>query len=337
MKTKLFRKLITLALIVVMSVVFAVTTDSFFNVRNIQMLLRVAAYVGLVCLGTSFVMIGGGIDLSTGGIICFTGVICARLAVLNAPVIVILLGAVACGALCGFINGFCITRFHLNDFITTLASGYVFSGFALATIFKDESGRVASIVIKNKPFLQIGQSIGGIYYISIAWIVLTIVAYFVQRRTRFGLHVTAMGSNLKSSDMSGINTPRLKIITYMICGAFCGLAAAFTVANQGTTYLSLGEGKGFEAVAACVVGGVVLGGGKGDAVGAFLGALFMTLVTNGMYKYGLGTAWQYVFEGAVILVAIMFDTGLGVLAARRLSRLAHSDNPVAAKQRGLGQ
>lgn len=327
MSNKLLRKLITLALIIVISLIFAFTTDSFFNLRNIQMLMRVSAYVGLVCIGTSFVMIGGGIDLSTGGIICFSGVICARLAAMNAPVIIIILGAVACGVVCGFINGFCITRFHLNDFITTLASGYVFSGFALATIFKDDSGRVASIALKHKPFLEIGKSVGGLYYIAIAWIILTIVALIIQKRTRFGLHVTAMGSNLKSSDMSGINTSRLKIVTYMICGAACGLAAAFTVANQGTTYLSLGDGKGFEAVAACVVGGVALGGGKGDAAGAFLGALFMTLVTNGMYKYGLGTAWQYVFEGAVILVAIMFDTGLGSITAKRLKRIAHNDDP----------
>jgi ribose transport system permease protein len=216
----------------------------------------------------------------------------------------IILGAVVCGAICGFFNGYVIIRFHLNDFITTLASGFVFSGLALATIFHDDAGRVASVALKHKAFLSIGQNVGGFYYISIAWLIFTVIAYLVQTRTSFGLHVTAMGSNPRSSEMSGIDIVKLKIITFTLSGLFCGLAAVFIVANQGTIYLSLGDGKGFEAVAACVIGGVVLGGGKGDALGAFLGAIFMTLVSNGMYKYGLGTAWQFVFVGAVILVAM---------------------------------
>ncbi len=325
MNNKMLRKMITLGLIVVLSVIFGATTNSFFSMRNIQMLFRVAAYVGLICIGTSFVMVGGGIDLSSGGVICFTGVVCARLSVIGIPMPLVVLGALVAGAACGFLNGYCITRFHLNDFITTLASGYVFSGFALFTIFHDAKGRVETVELTDKAFLALGKHIDGVYYIAIAWIVLTVIAYLVQSRTRFGLHITAMGSNPKSAVMSGISVDKLKISTFVICGAFCGLAAAFTVSYQTTTYLSLGDGMGFQAVAACVVGGVVLGGGKGDALGAFLGALFMTLVTNGMYKYGLSTAWQYVFEGAVILIAITFDSGFGAITDRRLARLAHSN------------
>lgn len=334
MNNKTVRKLITLGLIVILSIIFGTSTQSFFSVRNVQMLMRVAAYTGLICIGTSFVLIGGGIDLSSGGVICFTGVICARLSVMGAPMPVVVLGALAGGALCGYINGFCITHFHLNDFITTLATGYVFSGFALAAIFHDAKGRVLSVELTDKNFLSIGKSIHGIYYIAMAWVVLTIIAYFIQTRTRFGLRVTAMGSNAKSSEMSGINVRRMKIITYVICGVFCGLGAAYTVAYQSTTYLTLGDGMGFEAVAACVVGGVVLGGGKGDAIGAFLGALFMTLVTNGMYKYGMSTSWQYVFEGIVILVSIMFDAGFGAITARRLASLAAASENAPAAETG---
>ena len=145
-------------------------------------------------------------------------------------------------------------------------------------------------------------------------------------QTRYGLHTYAMGSNSKSSEMSGVNVRRMKISTFTICGACCAVAAVFTVAYQTTAYLSLGSGMGFNAVAACVVGGVMLGGGKGDAVGAFLGAIFMTLVNNGMYKYGLDTSWQYVFQGAVILIAIMSDAGFAAFTARRLKALAEKAN-----------
>lgn len=322
MNNKILRKLITLCLIAILFIVFSVTTTTFLSVRNIMELLRVAAYTGLICVGVSFVLIGGGIDLSSGGIICFAGVICTRLACAGAPMIVVVLAAVAVSALCGLFNGYLITRFHLNDFITTLATGYVFSGFALLTILKDSRGQVVSQQISNKGFLMLGKGINGLSYIAIAWMVLTVIAWFVQARTRYGLHTTAMGSNVKGSEMSGINVPVMKMSNFAICGACCGLAAAFTVAYQQTTYLTLGSGMGFNAVAACVVGGVVLGGGKGDAVGAFLGAIFMTMVNNGMYKYGLSTAWQYVFQGVVIMLAIISDAGFGAISASRLRSLA---------------
>ena len=325
MSQKTYRKLITLGLIVILSVIFATTTDSFVKVRNINEIFRVAAYTGIICVGVSFVLIGGGIDLSSGGIICFTGIICCRLACMGVPWIVIILAAMVMGAACGLFNGWVITRFHLNDFITTLATGFVFTGFGLLAIMKEDNGTVVSQTIRNKGFLALGKHINGFYYIAIVWIVISIIAYLVLSRTRYGLHVYAMGSNAKSAEMSGVNVTRLKISTYMIAGVTCALAAVFTVAYQQTAYLSLGDGMGFNAVAACVVGGVMLGGGKGDPIGAFLGAIFMTTVTNGMYKYGLDTSWQYVFEGGVILLAIMGDAGVAVLTARRMRALANKN------------
>ena len=322
---KTYRKLITLGLIVILSVIFATTTDSFVKTRNINEIFRVAAYTGIICVGVSFVLIGGGIDLSSGGIICFTGIICCRLACMGVPWIVIVLAAMVMGAACGLFNGWVITRFHLNDFITTLATGFVFTGFGLLAIMKEDNGTVVSQTIRNKGFLALGKHINGFYYIAIVWIVISIIAYLVLSRTRYGLHVYAMGSNAKSAEMSGVNVTRMKISTYMIAGVSCAIAAVFTVAYQQTAYLSLGDGMGFNAVAACVVGGVMLGGGKGDPIGAFLGAVFMTTVTNGMYKYGLDTSWQYVFEGGVILLAIMGDAGVAVLTARRMRSLANKN------------
>jgi ribose transport system permease protein len=189
---------------------------------------------------------------------------------------------------------------------------------------EDSKGAIVSQAIKNKGFLALGKHVGGFYYIAIAWVIMCIIAWFVLTRTRYGLHVYAMGSNAKSSEMSGINVNRMKISTFTICGACCAVGAVLVVAYQQTAYLSLGSAMGFNAVAACVVGGVILGGGRGDTIGALLGAIFMTLVNNGMYKYGLDTSWQYVFQGAVILIAIMTDAGVGVLTARKLRAQANA-------------
>ena len=323
---KLVRKLITLGLVVVLSAIFALTAPTFLKLRNIQEILRVSAYTGIICVGVSFVLIGGGIDLSSGGIICFTGIVSCRLAMLGLPWPVILPIAIVLGAACGFFNGWIITRFFLNDFITTLATGFVFTGFGLLVSLKDAGGKLLNMEIKNKGFLMLGKHINGFYYIVFAWLILTVISYFILSRTRYGLHTYAMGSNAKSSEMSGVNVRRMKVSTFTICGACCAVAAVFTVAYQTTAYLSLGSGMGFNAVAACVVGGVMLGGGKGDTVGALLGAIFMTLVNNGMYKYGLDTSWQYVFQGAVILIAIMSDAGFAAITANRLKALAEKSN-----------
>jgi ribose transport system permease protein len=329
---KLIRKLITFGLIVALAAIFTATAPGFIKLRNIQEILRVAAYTGIICVGVSFVLIGGGIDLSSGGIICFTGIVACRLAYAGVPMPLVVLAALVMGAACGFLNGWVITRFHLNDFITTLASGFVFSGFGLAALLKDSKGAIVSQAIKNKGFLALGKHISGFYYITIAWVIMCIIAWFILTRTRYGLHVYAMGSNAKSSEMSGVNVKRMKISTFTVCGACCAIGAVFTVAYQQTAYLSLGSAMGFNAVAACVVGGVMLGGGRGDTIGALLGAIFMTLINNGMYKYGLNTSWQYVFQGAVILIAIMADAGVGVLTARKLRALANAstadENPV---------
>lgn len=323
MSAKNIRKLITLGMVLLLALVFGFTTESFFTPRNLGMLFRNAAYVGVISLGVSFVMIGGGIDLSAGGVVCFVGMVCARLGVIQGfPAVLIIVVGLLAGALCGLINGLCVTKLHLSEFITTLSTGYLFYGFAVFIVFRD-NGNVTSQAIINKAFLALGGAIGKhFYYFAITWVVLAVLVLFVQTRTRFGVHTTAMGSNPKSARMSGVDDVLIKVAGFVLCGVFCAIAAIFTVAYQGASTLTLGGSMGFQAVAACVVGGIVLGGGRGDAVGAFLGSLFMTMLLNGIYKYGLSTAWQYMAQGAFILIAIFFDAGFARFSEKRRGRLA---------------
>lgn len=322
---KNIRRLITLALLLVLIIIFGTTTSSFFSLRNVQQLLRESAYVGLVACGVSFIMIGGGIDLSSGGIICVTGILAARMSTLGVPGILCICFGVLIGCLCGLVNGLCITKLHINDFITTLASGYVFGGFALMAMFRDAKGRTTSPTLTNDSFLAWGGKINGWYFITIAWIILSIAAYLVHNHTIFGQQMIAAGSDPKSASMSGVNTDKIRIITFIIGGAFCGIASCFTVAYQATAYLNLGGTMGFQAVACCVMGGIVLGGGKGDALCAVLGTLFMTIILNGLYKFGFSTSWQYIAQGALILIIILFDAVFGLINQKRLDRLAQKD------------
>ncbi|MDR2486387.1 MAG: ABC transporter permease [Clostridiales Family XIII bacterium] len=321
MKPKTLRKLITLGLVLAMALLFGMMSDSFFTGRNIAMLFRDASYVGMIALGVSFVVIGGGIDLSANGIVCFVGMVCARLGVVEGmPGFLVVAAGVAAGALCGLINGLCVTRLHLSEFITTLASGYIFGGFAVFLVFR-EAGNVVSEAVTNASFLSIGGRIPRthIFWFSVVWVLLAVVVYLVQTKTRFGLHTVAMGSNPKSTAMSGVDVGFLKVAGFVLAGLFCGIAGAFQVAYQSASTLTLGNMIGFQAVAVCVVGGIVLGGGRGDAMGAFLGALFMVMLLNGLYKFTSSPALQFLFQGVIILVAIFFDSCFNRLMEHRLT------------------
>lgn len=307
MNTKNIRRLISLLLVLILAVIFTFTTKSFLSSRNIIELLRESSMVGIVALGVSFVIIGGGIDLSTGGIISLAGLVCARLSFIpGIPGVVVLLGGVLTGVACGMINAFLITRVHLTEFVGTLASGFVYMGLAMLIAFR-QGGIIQSKVITNESFTFLGGKIGGIYNIFVVWIVLMIVMMIVLTKTNFGLHTYAQGSNAKSALMSGVNNDFVKSSGFIICGACAGLAAVFVVAKNAAAPVTLGNDVAFQAIAACVVGGVVLGGGRGDAIGALLGALFLQLILNGIYKYNLPIAWQSILQGGIIVLATAFD------------------------------
>ncbi len=318
MNSKKIRTLITVGLVILVAVFFGLSTDSFFTIRNITQLLRDAAYIGLIAIGMCFVMIGGNIDLSAGGIVCLAGCVCARLAVIGLPMPVVVIATIAVGGLLGWVNAGLINHFHLTPFVATLASGFVYSGLGLVFAFRDDQGRLVNQMIRNPGFSALGGKVGILYLIVIAWIVLTLVIYFVQVRTRFGMHCYAMGSNENAAKMSGVRLFHNKCWSYIICGMLCGVATVFVVAYNQTATPNLGSSMEFQAIAACVVGGVIMSGGSGNAIGAAMGALFMAMITNGLLKYGLGTDWQQMFMGSIIIIATAFDAAFTKATNARL-------------------
>jgi ribose transport system permease protein len=322
-RSKTVRKLISVGLVVALALFFAVATTAFLNPRNIFMLLKDSAYLGLIALGVSIVILGGGIDLSGGGIVCVVGILSSRLTFTGLHGFIVLILGVALGGVCGVINGLLVTAVHLTEFVATLATGFVYTGMGLLFAFRDSgkliTGNLMSKSITSRSFLAMGKHVGGVYYITIVWIAMTVLSYLVLTRTKFGLYTYALGSHAKSAEMSGVNTARQRTLGFVISGAFAGLASVMVVANMGAAAASLGTGYEFQAIAACVVGGVMLGGGKGDTIGAFVGSIFMILVLNGLYKFGLPTYWQFIFQGAIIIIATAFDAQFAKFAQKRRS------------------
>ena len=318
MNAKTIRRCISIGLVLVMAIIFSMTTDAFLGFRNVTTLLKDSAYLGLIALGMAFVIIGGGIDLSVGGIACVVGVLCMRLAVMGLPGILIVIAAVILGALFGAVNAVLITKAKLSEFVTTLATGFVFTGLTLVFSFR-ERGQVTLAEIPRKSSLRaFGGNLSGIHYITIVWILLTIILYLVLTKTKFGLHTYAVGSQANSARMSGVYTDRIKALGYLISGGCAGLAVILYAALNGSAALTVGVGYEFRAIAACVVGGVVLGGGKGDTIGAFIGSLFFLMLMNGLYKYGLPFYWDYILQGIIILVVTGFDAIFNMITSKRL-------------------
>lgn len=317
------RKLISVGLVVALMLIYSLTTSDFFTWKNMSLILKDSALTGIIALGVAFVIIGGGIDLSVGGIVCTVAIVCARAADLGLPGIVCVLIAILTGAICGAINGLIVTKLHVSEFVTTLATGFIYFGLGMVFAFR-ENGRILAKYLTNESFNVFGRDIGGVFFVTIAFFILAALLFIVQTRFRFGLYTYAIGSSPKSAKMSGINNNNIKFLGFVICGACAGLASAFACANQSSAAIGLGKGMEFMAIAACVVGGVALGGGKGDALSALLGALFMTIIMNGLYKYGITTAWQYLLQCVIIIVATTFDAQFNRINDRRLRALAEN-------------
>ncbi len=317
MSSKNVRRLVIAGVCILLIIVFGVTSETFITLKNILLMLKDASFLGLIAIGMVFVVVAGGADLCAGSLVCFLGVVAARASETGMPGIICILITVAIGFLCGYGNGLIVTRLRLTEFVTTLATSSIFAGLAVMTIFR-EDGNIVSKTLTNQNFIMFGKHINGLYFITIAWVFFAFVLQVIMVKTKFGKYTTAVGSNRNAAGMSGVNIQRIKSMAYAIDGMFCGMAAAFMVAYQSSANLELGVGMEFKAMAACAVGGAVLGGGKGDPLSGVFGALFMTILTNGLYKWGLSTGGTNLLLGIVIVIACIFDVLFNRISERRV-------------------
>lgn len=317
MKQSTVRKMVSIGLVLIFALLFAGTTNYFFTWRNVSSLLREVSVIGLMSIGCTFVIIGGGIDLSTGAVMGLSAMIASRLVTdTMLPIALIVVICLAVGVAAGFINGILVTIFGLSEFIATFATSFVFRGFVYMAAYR-ESGRIITKQVKDAAFLSLGGNVGGLYYMSIVWFAVVLLTWFLLKQTKIGTYIYAMGSDRKSAEYTGINVDKIKILTLVISDFCSALAGVFLLAWQGSAGLNTGVGMEFQAIAAAVVGGIALIGGRGDTVGAAIGSFFMVMVVNGLYKYGLSTEMQTIFYGIVIIVMAVFDAAYIKAVSRR--------------------
>lgn len=307
MKQSTVRKLVSLGLVLVLTIGFGATTTSFLSFNNFFNLFREVSVIGLVSVGVTFVIIGGGIDISTGAILGLSAMAASRMVDGTLwPIWLIVLLTLLIGAACGVFNGLLVTKLHLSEFIATFGSLFIFRSLVYVIGFR-EDGYLVTKMITDPYFLKIGGTFNGFYYMTLVWLLIVVLGYILLKKTVVGTYICAVGSDKKAARMSGINVDRIKILTFVLSGLCSALAGILLLSWQGSVALSSGQGMEFQAIAAVVIGGVALTGGKGDTIGTALGSVFMIMVVNGLYKYNLPTEYQTIAYGAIIIIMSMFD------------------------------
>jgi len=303
-------------LIVLLAVVNIATHGDFLAPGNVLNILRQIAVNAILATGQTFVIITAGIDLSVGSLIALTGVLMAgTLGWAQAPLIGLLLAVlvgIGAGGIAGAINGTPVVKFGLPPFITTLAMMLMARGLA----FMISGGR--PIEIDNNPFDALGSgllfrglskisTVPGIPVPIIIMLAVVIVASYALGQTRFGRYVYAIGGNEEAARLSGINVGRVKLSVYVISGALAGLASLLLAARLSSGIPQSGTGYELQSIAAVVVGGTSLMGGRGSIGGTFVGALLIGVLYNVMNLLNVQSYAQDVVLGAVILVAVLLD------------------------------
>ncbi|MEO6505077.1 MAG: ABC transporter permease [Terrimesophilobacter sp.] len=288
-------------------VFFAFASPNFMTFSNITGILFSTVVIGTLAIGTTFVIVTAGIDLSigTGMALCavMSGVFLVNW---HLPLPIGVAGAILFGGLIGFVNGFNVAILKIPPFIATLAMMLVAQGLALVI---SNSAPIYFTDVPGYSEISTGNLIPGVNFPN-AVIILTVVAVVaavVLNKTVLGRYTYSIGSNVEATALSGINTKKWLIIIYSLAGLFIGLAGVMISARLGSAQPATGMGYELQAIAAVVIGGTSLFGGKGTIVGTVIGALIMSVLNNGLQIVSVPQEWQNVILGGVILLAVYAD------------------------------
>ncbi|MRX56476.1 ribose ABC transporter permease [Bacillus idriensis] len=291
---------LALALLVI---IISALNPSFLTLDNTMNLLRQVSINAILAIGMTYVILSRGIDLSVGSILAFSGIIAASFAGADSAnmFLAITLG-VGSGLLLGLINGFTIAKFKVTPFIVTLGMMAVARGFTF--IYSD--GQPISNLDTNFLFIGSGQ-LAGIPFPVWVTIILFVIFNIILYKTPFGRHIYAIGGNEIAAIISGIKVNRAIIGIYGIMGLLAGVAGVILTSRVSAGLPQAGTAYELDAIAAVVIGGTSLMGGRGRLWGSLVGAIIIGVLNNGLDLLGVSSYWQQVIKGCIIVFAVMMD------------------------------
>ncbi len=270
---------------------------------NITNIVVQSSIIGVMAIGASCVILTGGIDLSSGSMLAFDGMIFALLTVRhNVPVIVAFVITLVLGCLIGVLTGIGISYGKLPAFIMTLGVMQMAQGGALAL----NSGQpISGLPAELNQFAR--TTIGGIPTFAYCLLILYAIMVFVMGKTKFGRYVYSLGGNAQAARLSGVNIKRMEILVYMLAGLFSAIAALMLLARLAYASPTSGDGYEMDAIASCVIGGIALSGGQGKIGNTLIGALILTILKNGLQMLDVSAYYQQIITGLVIIGAVLMD------------------------------
>ena len=314
----LLLKLRAVIVLVLLLVLFSILAPAFLTANNLSILAKHVSISAILAIGMTYVVLTGGIDLSVGSVAGLSGIV-AGLLISNGlvfggahhylPISIVILFSLLTGMLVGALNGLLVARLSVPPFIATLGTLYIARGTALLIsnghTFPNLSGEAAR---SNTGFPAIGQS----FLLGIptpVWLmaIIAILAAAVAAKTPFGRHIYAVGGNERAARLAGIRTARVKLATYIFSG-FCAALVGIIIASQlEAAHPATGESFELNAIAAVVLGGTSLMGGRGSIGGSLIGAFVIGVLADGLVMLGVSEFWQIVIKGVVIVLAVAID------------------------------
>lgn len=309
----------TLIVLVILIIYFGIASPTFLTASSLLLIAKHVALYGILGIGMTYVIITGGIDLSVGSIVGFSGIIAGGLInegltlsmfgvtiYFSVPTIVLI--AMIFGALIGFVNGVIITKFNVAPFIATLGMMYMARGFAMlrsnGATFSNITGKPG---LGNTGIEFFGRNIGAIPVGAIILLIIALIAGIILKMTPFGWHILAIGGNQKAAKLSGVKVNKAKILVYMFSGVCAAIVGIITASQLVAAHPASGESWEMNAIAATVLGGTSMSGGVGTIGGTIIGAFVIGVINDGLVMLGVSEFWQMVIKGVVIILAVIID------------------------------
>lgn len=276
----------------------------FLDVQSLTNVLNQAALYGIMSVGMTFVILTGGIDLAVGSVVALAGVVCAKITFAQTGLFPLaFLAGLGMGAISGAVAGGLITRFNVPPFIASLSLMSLLRG--LANLLTD--GRPIAPLPPGYTLPGRGLLLGAVPAPIVVFGLVFAAALAVQAYTRFGRHVRAIGGNEEAARLSGVPVARVKLLVYVLCGTLAALSGLLLSSKLGSGTPTVGLGDELSVIAAVVVGGTSLSGGRGGLIHTLIGLLTISVLTSGLNWINVGTFGQQVVLGLVILAAVLLD------------------------------
>lgn len=288
--------------LVLLCIIITFVTPSFLTVANITNVFTQVSVNAIIAVGMTFVILTGGIDLSVGSTLAISGALGASIIKSTNNIFLAIIVAAIVGIVIGLVNGILIAKGKLQAFIVTLATMTIFRG---ATLVFTNGTPISKL---PESFLNIGNAkLGFIPVPVIITIVIAAISIYILSQTKFGRYLYALGGNEESAKLSGINTDKIKVLTYVVSGFVSAIAGVIITSRIGSASPNAGTGFELDAIAAVVIGGTSLAGGEGKISGTIIGALIIGVLNNGLNLMNVSPFYQSIVKGLVILIAVLLD------------------------------